>query len=63
MTRELFKGQDVLAIGRGQCERCKQIVVRVLVADRTWHAAEIGHYGYTPHTCKPTGEAPVRKAA
>lgn len=66
MRRELFKGQEVLATGRGQCEHCRTVVVRVLIAEhggRQWHAAEIGNYGYIPHNCRPSGDAPVRKAA
>jgi len=66
MTREIFRGQEVLSTGRGQCEHCRQTVVRVLIAEnggRQWYPAEIGNYGYVPHNCRPSGDAPARKAA
>jgi hypothetical protein len=66
MRREIFKGQEVLSTGRGQCERCKSVIVRVLIDEsggRTWHSAEVGNYGYVPHNCKPSGSAPAKKAA
>lgn len=67
MRRELFNGSlEVIQTGVGQCQSCTRRVVRVLIAEnggRQWYAAEIGNYGYVSHTCKPTGSAPVKKAA
>lgn len=66
MRREVFNGRDIITTGRGQCEHCRCVVVRVLVEEpggRRWHAADIGNYGYVPHDCGPSGDAPMRKAA
>jgi hypothetical protein len=67
--RELYQGKDVLAKGDGHCSVCGRAVVRVLIADsasrsrRTWHAAEVGNFGYVPHTCGPQQPPPALKRA
>jgi hypothetical protein len=66
MRRELFKGLEVIQTGPGQWHDCTRHVIRVLVDEnghRQWYAAEIGHYGYVPHNCKPAGDEPLKKAA
>jgi hypothetical protein len=66
MRRELFKGREVLATGSGQCQDCKTGVIRVLVRQgnrNVWHAAEIGNFGYVPHTCGTDDDPPLKRAA
>ena len=66
MTNQVFNGRAVISSGPGQCESCHQGVIRVLIDEgfgRRWHAAEIGHYGYIPHNCRPRGYEPAKKAA
>ena len=61
-----FCGKLVLRTERGQCERCKRQVIRVLVAEdgwRKWYAADIGNYGYDPHECRSGGASPLKAAA
>ena len=66
MSDERFYGNRILTTGRGQCERCAQIIVRVLVAHaggRRWESADIGMHGYVTHTCPQPPPSNLRKAA
>jgi hypothetical protein len=65
VSRALYQGKEVLRTDKGQCPDCRCGVIRVLVEEggwRKWYAADIGNFGFEPHTCSPGGSS-VRKAA
>lgn len=64
----MYKQSDVLATGSGTCTKCRRLVARILVGDkspgghREWRAVDPARGGWLPHQC-PSGSEPMRKAA
>lgn len=61
-----FQGKPVLDAGPGQCVHCAQRIIRILVQEsfgREWKVADVGHFGYVPHTCGPVRDEPLKRAA